>query len=66
MLTRGHEILPLYLEAKGLIYVIYGSFDTCALTGKVMERKAPEDSASHGLRIEKRWESMCLDQMIHE
>ena len=50
MLIRGHEILLLYLEAKGLIYVIYGSFDTCALTGKVIERRAPEDSASHGMR----------------
>ena len=66
MLTRGHEILPLCLETKGSIYVIHGSFNTCALTGKVIERKAPEDLASHGMRIEKRWESMCLDQMIHE
>ena len=66
MLTRGHEILPLYLETKGSIYVVCESFATCALMGKVIEWKAPEDSASHGLRIAKRWESMCLDQMIHE
>ena len=66
MLTRGHEILPLCLETKESIYVIYESFDTRALTGKVIEWKAPEDSASHELRIAKMWESMCLDQMIHE
>ena len=66
MLTRGHEILLLCLETKESIYVIYESFDTHALTGKVIEWKAPEDSAGHGLRIAKRWESMCLDQMIHE
>ena len=51
MLTRGHEILPRCLQTKGSIYVIYGSFNsTCALMGKVIERKAPEDSASHGMR----------------
>ena len=60
MLTRGHEILPLCLETKGSIYVIYESFDTHALTGKVIEWKAPEDSASHGKRIEKGWRACAL------
>ena len=54
MLTRGHEILPLCLEIKGSIYVIYESFGTRALMGKVFEWKAPEDLASHGKRIEKK------------
>jgi hypothetical protein len=26
----------------------------------------PMELASHGLRIEKRWGSMCLDQITHE
>ena len=29
-------------------------FDMHALMGKVIEWKAPEDSASHGMRIEKK------------
>jgi hypothetical protein len=66
MLTRGYEILSLCLETKELIYVVYESFDTHALMEKVIEQKEPEYSVSHGLRIVKRWENICLDQMIDE
>jgi hypothetical protein len=65
--NKGAWDTPVMISNQMINLCVYELFDTYALKGKKwMKGGHPMESASHGLRIEKGWGSMCLDQITHE